>query len=103
MRLGVDVESGPVAEDRAEFESRTKALIAQYDEFSPVQLGGSHHIIGALTIIVVGFGLSYTFFKLQDRWTKGGIRSSREDEIGMSSIVTRSGRPAGCWAWSAGS
>ncbi len=38
-------------------------------------------VIGAVTIIVVGFGLSYTFFKLQDRWTKGGIRSSREDEI----------------------
>jgi ammonium transporter, Amt family len=39
-------------------------------------------IIGALTIIVVGGGLSYTFFKLQNKWTKGGIRSSREDEIG---------------------
>jgi Amt family ammonium transporter len=38
-------------------------------------------IIGALTIIVVGGGLSYMFFKLQDKWTKGGIRSTREDEI----------------------
>ncbi|HEY8717543.1 M13 family metallopeptidase [Pengzhenrongella sp.] len=37
-------------EDRAEFESRTKALIAQYDAFSPVQLDGKHHINGALTI-----------------------------------------------------
>lgn len=36
--------------DRAEFEARTKALIAQYDAFSPVQLGGSHHVNGALTI-----------------------------------------------------
>ena len=37
-------------EDRAEFEARTKALIAQYDAFSPAQLGGSHHVNGALTI-----------------------------------------------------
>ena len=37
-------------QDRAEFETRTKALIAQYDAFSPVQLGGSHHVNGALTI-----------------------------------------------------
>jgi Amt family ammonium transporter len=38
-------------------------------------------IIGALTIVVVGGGLSYMFFKLGNKWTKGGIRSSREDEI----------------------
>ncbi|QTE30452.1 M13 family metallopeptidase [Pengzhenrongella sicca] len=38
------------AQDRAEFETRTKALIAQYSAFSPVQLGGSHHVNGALTI-----------------------------------------------------
>ncbi|NMR19643.1 M13 family metallopeptidase [Cellulomonas fimi] len=38
------------AEDRAEFEARTKALIAQYDAFSPAQLDGSHHVNGALTI-----------------------------------------------------
>lgn len=37
-------------DDRAEFEARTKALIAQYDAFSPAQLGGSHHVNGALTI-----------------------------------------------------
>jgi hypothetical protein len=29
-------------------------------------------LIGALTIIVVGGGLAYTSFKLQDKWTKGG-------------------------------
>jgi len=38
------------AEDRAEFEERTKALIAQYDAYSPAQLAGSHHVNGALTI-----------------------------------------------------
>ena len=37
-------------EDRAEFETRTKALIAQYNAYSPVQLHGSHHVNGALTI-----------------------------------------------------
>jgi putative endopeptidase len=36
--------------DRAEFERRTAALVAQYDAFSPAQLGGSHHVDGALTI-----------------------------------------------------
>jgi putative endopeptidase len=38
------------ADDRAEFETRTKALIDQYSEFSPTQLGGSHHVNGELTI-----------------------------------------------------
>lgn len=38
------------AEDRAEFEARTKALVDQYDGYSPAQLDGSHHVNGALTI-----------------------------------------------------
>ncbi|MBT0995646.1 M13 family metallopeptidase [Cellulomonas sp. DKR-3] len=38
------------ADDRAEFERRTAALVAQYDAFSPAQLDGSHHVNGALTI-----------------------------------------------------
>ena len=37
-------------QDRTEFEARTKALIDQYDAFSPAQLDGSHHVNGALTI-----------------------------------------------------
>ncbi|TRW42867.1 M13 family metallopeptidase [Georgenia yuyongxinii] len=36
--------------DRAEFEQRTKVLIAQYAAYSPAQLDGSHHVNGALTI-----------------------------------------------------
>ena len=43
------------------------------------QLGAQ--ALGALTILVVNFGLSYGFFKLQNRLTKGGIRSSVADEI----------------------
>ncbi len=38
------------ATDRAEFERRTAALAAQYDAFSPAQLGGSHHVNGSLTV-----------------------------------------------------
>jgi putative endopeptidase len=38
------------ADDRKAFEARTRALIAQYDAFSPAQLNGSHHVNGALTI-----------------------------------------------------
>ena len=38
-------------QDRAEFEARTKALIAQYDAFVPEQLGPEgQHVNGALTI-----------------------------------------------------
>lgn len=37
-------------EDRAEFERRTAALIAQYEAFSPAQLGDEHHVNGALTV-----------------------------------------------------
>jgi len=36
--------------DRDEFERRTGALVSQYAAFSPVQLGGSHHVNGDLTI-----------------------------------------------------
>lgn len=37
-------------EDRAAFAERTEALIAQYDAYSPAQLGPEHHVNGALTI-----------------------------------------------------
>jgi putative endopeptidase len=37
-------------DDRAEFERRTAALVAQYEAFSPAQLGGEHHVNGALTV-----------------------------------------------------
>lgn len=37
-------------EDREEFTQRTKALIAQYDAFSPAALPDSHKVNGALTI-----------------------------------------------------
>lgn len=43
------------------------------------QLGAQ--ALGAGVIIVVNGLLSYTFFKLQNKFTKGGIRSSAEDEI----------------------
>ena len=38
------------AEDRAEFERRTRSLVDQYAGYSPRQLGGSHHVNGELTI-----------------------------------------------------
>ena len=37
-------------EDRAAFMERAQKLIAQYDGYSPRQLGGSHHVNGALTV-----------------------------------------------------
>lgn len=38
------------AEDRAEFETRAAALVAQYSAFSPAQLGDEHRVNGALTV-----------------------------------------------------
>ncbi|SFK33117.1 M13 family metallopeptidase [Cellulomonas sp. KH9] len=38
------------ADDRAEFERRTKSLVDQYAQYSPRQLHGSHHVNGELTI-----------------------------------------------------
>jgi Amt family ammonium transporter len=38
-------------------------------------------LIAMGTIIVVGFGLSFTFFKIQNAIMKGGIRSAPEDEM----------------------
>ena len=43
------------------------------------QLGAQ--ALGALVIIVVNGGLSLSFFKIQKRLTKGGIRSAPDDEI----------------------
>jgi Amt family ammonium transporter len=37
--------------------------------------------LGALVIIVVNGGVSLAFFKIQRRMTKGGIRSTADDEI----------------------
>ncbi|HEX8834800.1 MAG TPA: ammonium transporter [Abditibacteriaceae bacterium] len=39
-------------------------------------------LIGAVTAAVWGFGASYAFFKIQSALTRGGIRSSVEDELG---------------------
>ena len=43
------------------------------------QLGAQ--ALGGVTILVVDFILIYGFFKIQNRFTKGGIRSSAADEI----------------------
>jgi ammonium transporter, Amt family len=42
------------------------------------QLGAQ--LLGALTILIVGGGMSYGFFSLQNKLTKGGIRSAPADE-----------------------
>ena len=47
-------------------------------------LGGKQLLsqaIGALVIWTVIFGVAYAFFSIQNKLTKGGIRSSEEDEI----------------------
>ncbi len=44
------------------------------------QLGAQ--ALGVLVIWTVILGIAFTFFKVQNKMTKGGIRSSEEDEIG---------------------
>ncbi len=39
-------------------------------------------LLGAAVIVTVIFGFAYAFFKIQDKLTKGGIRSEEADEIG---------------------
>ena len=38
-------------------------------------------LIGVLTVCTVIFGIAFAFFKIQDKLTKGGIRSEESDEI----------------------
>jgi Amt family ammonium transporter len=55
------------------------------------QLGAQ--AIGALTIVTVIFGVAFAFFWIQNKVTKGGIRSSVEDEMtGLD--ITEMGVPA---------
>ena len=65
-------------EDRAKFEQRTKALIAQYDSLTPAQLSEDHHVNGAFTIgenigDLGGANIAYKAYK----FSLGG----QEDEI----------------------
>jgi Amt family ammonium transporter len=43
------------------------------------QLGAQ--LVGVVVVAVWAFGLGFAFFKIQDMLTKGGIRSSAEDEL----------------------
>jgi ammonium transporter, Amt family len=38
-------------------------------------------VIACAVVATVGFGLAYAFFRIQDAFTKGGIRSAEEDEL----------------------
>ncbi|MEN9736982.1 MAG: hypothetical protein RJA26_215 [Actinomycetota bacterium] len=65
-------------EDRAKFEARTGALIAQYDALSPAQLSDEHHVNGAFTIgenigDLGGANIAYKAYK----FSLGG----QEDEV----------------------
>src|SRR5262249_9833893 len=38
-------------------------------------------VVGALTICIVMFGIALIFFKIQNAWMKGGIRTPVEEEV----------------------
>ena len=73
--------------DRTAFEERTSALIAQYDELTPLGLEGDHHVNGALTIgenigDLGGLGIALKAYALHLR------RSDDEVVIGPRSTGT---------------
>ena len=66
--------------DRAEFDTRTQALVAQYDTLSPAQLDGSQHVNGSLTVgenigDIGGLGIAIRAYRIALE------RSGREDEV----------------------
>jgi putative endopeptidase len=91
------------ADDRAEFESRTKALIDQYSEFSPVQLNGSHHVNGELTIgenigDLGGLSIAFTAYRialgtpLEDAPVIDGLTGAQRVLLGWAQVWQAMGR-----------
>lgn len=71
-------------QDREEFEKRTKALISQYDSYSPAELGTEHHVNGALTIgenIGDLGGLTIAWKAWKKALEERGIASPAEDAV----------------------
>lgn len=76
--------------DRAAFEERTKALIAQYDALVPQGLGEEHHVNGALTIgenigDLGGLGIAIAAYRLSlestpDAAPAGSLSTADDDE-----------------------
>ncbi len=70
--------------DREEFEKRTKALIAQYDAYSPRELSDDNKVNGALTIgenIGDLGGLTIAWKAWQKALEEKGISSPNDDEV----------------------
>ncbi|KQT01084.1 M13 family metallopeptidase [Cellulomonas sp. Leaf395] len=91
------------ADDRAEFESRTKALIDQYSQFSPVQLNGSHHVNGELTIgenigDLGGLSIAFTAYRialgapLEDAPVIDGLTGAQRVLLGWAQVWQSKGR-----------
>lgn len=91
------------ADDRAEFEKRTKALVDQYAEFSPVQLNGSHHVNGELTIgenigDLGGLSIAFTAYRialgtsLEDAPVIDGLTGAQRVLLGWAQVWQAKGR-----------
>ena len=64
--------------------------LAVDDEGAPIKVEGlitgkfgqfGAQLLGAVVIVTVIFGVAYAFFKIQDKLTKGGIRTPEDQEI----------------------
>ncbi len=78
--------TGPALDDSlGPFQNVTGLLYG-----NPGQLGAQ--AIGALVLCTVMFGVAYASFKIRDKLTKGGIRSSEEDELAGLDVAEM-----GCW------
>ncbi|GEK20854.1 M13 family metallopeptidase [Cellulomonas xylanilytica] len=91
------------ADDRAEFETRTKALIDQYSAFSPVQLDGSHHVNGELTIgenigDLGGLSIAFRAYRialgtaLEDAPVVDGLTGAQRVLLGWAQVWQAKGR-----------
>jgi putative endopeptidase len=78
-------------EDRAAFEERTKSLIAQYDELTPVGLEGDHKVNGALTIgenigDLGGLGIALKAYALHLQNSSGDAGDTSSENVAADEI-----------------
>ena len=71
---GATTDGLPLAEDYSNAKKIEGLIEGKFGQFGA-------QLLGAVVIILVIGGIAYAFFSIQNKLTKGGIRSSHEDEV----------------------